>query len=67
LTQTFVVGSEVAHLPVLMVRRLLYPEIPTLNRHKELCSALHIAVKDVAMNYCGAAWCCLRLMEEYLV
>jgi len=48
LTQTFVVGSEVAHLPVLMVRRLLYPENPTLNGHKELCSALHIAVKSTS-------------------
>jgi len=44
LTQTFVescVGFEVAHLSVFMVRRLPYPKIPTLNGHKELCSALH--------------------------
>jgi len=47
LTQTFVescVDFEVAHLSALMVRRLPYPEIPTLNGHKELCSALHTAV-----------------------
>jgi len=30
------VDFEVAHLSVLMVRRLSYPEIPTLNGHKEL-------------------------------
>jgi len=47
LTQTFVescVDFEVAHLSVLMVRRLPYPEIPTLNGHEQLCSALHTAM-----------------------
>jgi len=41
LTQTYVescVDFEVAHLSVLMVQRSPYPEIPTLNGHKELCS-----------------------------
>ena len=44
LTQTFVescVDFEVAHLSVLMVRS---HEIPTLNGHEQLCSALHTAM-----------------------
>jgi len=48
LTQTFVescVDFEVEDKwSVIMVRRLPYPEIPTLNGHKEFCSALHTAV-----------------------
>ena len=46
MTQTFLescVDFEVAHLSILMVQRLPYPEIPTLNGHEELCSALHTA------------------------
>ena len=42
MTQTFVescVDFEAAHLSVFMP----YPEIPTLNGHKELCSVLHTA------------------------
>ena len=38
----FFINFEVAHLTVLRVQRLLYPEIPTLNGHEELCSALHM-------------------------
>ena len=72
MTQTFVVGFEVAHLSVLMVWRLQYPDIPTLNGPKELCSALHIAcilglnleAQVMAINSCEAAWYCLRIMEE---
>ena len=41
LAQTFVescVDFEVAHLSVLMIRRLQYPEIPTLSDAVLLCS-----------------------------
>ena len=46
MTQTFVesrVDFEATHLSILMVWRLPYPEIPTLNGH-ELFSALHTRI-----------------------
>jgi len=53
LTQTFVescVDFEVAHLSVLMVWRLPYPEIPTLNGHEELCCVLDTACNAVVLG-----------------
>jgi len=52
LTQIFVescVDFEVAHLSVLMVRRLAYPEIPTLNTYNELTMVECLAIE---------AYCC---------